>query len=607
MAFLDRKHRFGSHNEDGEPMITLRFSIENSIRFIVYVSIENQFIKKRNINNLNKLIKLINVETSYEEEDVEARQYFLLLKEITQIMIKEELSNLDVLQDQLITEHGDKDISSDIIYHAMDMIDEAIAGEFILGENEVLEMNNFVETRLSFSFLNENLDRMRSVTRDLAEGRTSDSKIVEEASELISNLHTQLTKTKTASNIEDNTINFASRDESEGTIERYVDKHRSPENKLKTGFKGLNQMLNGGLQEGRLYIFLGTPKSFKSGTLLNVALSVAQHNEISELKSRNRKPVVLYYSMENDSIETLDRIFFYYFGMGIAESNLSRSEITEAIYQATNFDTGIGIIVKYAPSNSVDTDHLYDTMDELREDGFETILLVQDYLRRIRPKRQSIENRLILGHVADELSIIAKTENIPVISASQLNREATNIRENAIKSNTMDIASQMYISHIAESVQIQENMDYGIIVAREEVVKFDEMGSKSSKSYIGFKLVASRDRQTEDVDGNKLEYLAYPFENGFKIAQDEGTDEVLWSESVARASMTDEEYTEMEERRKNIKDKMDKSYKDRGTGNNIRIPNARSTNRTSIGRSTANINNDVVRQKLNKYDPMNDI
>lgn len=618
MAFINSgKNLNNQYNENGEKLITLRLSIENSLRFIVYSTVPNIFVKKKNMTNLEKLLDLININTSYTEEDVDARQYFLALHVIVGKVNRGEVSTLEVLSDSLLTEHGDKDISSNNIHQIMATIDMALAMEeddnsdAYLVESEVLEMNKFVETRISYSFLNQNLDGLKNLTRDLAEGKISDNRVVETAEGLITDLHSQLVKTKTSSDIEDNTLNFASRDDSENAVSRYITQLRSPENKLRTGYKALNRMLNGGLQEQRLYVFLGTPKSFKSGTLLNIALTAAKYNTVGKRKTKNRKPVVLYYSMENDSIETLDRIFFHSYGKSIADSDMTKEQIIESIYQATHNESGVGVIIKYAPSNSVNTDHLYDTINELREDGFETVLLVQDYLRRIRSSKIEQEHRLTLGNIADELSIIAKTENIPVVTASQLNREATNIREHCIKQGVMDIASQMFISHIAESVQIQQNMDYGIIVAREEVIKYDEMGNKSSSSYLGFKLVASRDRQLEDENGNKLEYFAMPFENGFKIAEDEDTDSELWSESVARAAMSDDEYDEMEQRKQKINEKMNNNYKNRNSpvmSMDQRAPNMRSTARQSIGRSTENLNRDKLQNSLRPLlDPMNDL
>src|SRR5699024_8028806 len=245
------------------------------------------------------------------------------------------------------------------------------------------------------------------------------------------------------------------------TVSNFIDRLRSPKNRLISGYKALNSMTNGGFQEGRLYVLLGTPKSFKSGALLNIAISVAKHNKIKKEDTNGREPVVVYYTMENDLIETLDRTHFYLFGESIAQSNKSLEDVKRDIFTTLKNENGIGLVIKYAPSGTVDTNHLYDVINELRDDGFETVMMVQDYLRRIRPVKTDTENRLALGNVADELSTLAKTEQIPVISASQLNREATNIRENCIKNNIMDIASHMFVSHIAESVQIQQNLDYG--------------------------------------------------------------------------------------------------------------------------------------------------
>src|SRR5699024_1855760 len=97
-----------------------------------------------------------------------------------------EVSSLEVLADTLLLDHGDKDVSSDTIYSVIDVIDQGLSGEFVLTENEILEMNRFVETRLSHSFLNENLDGLKTLTRDLAEGRISDNRVVKDADNLIS-------------------------------------------------------------------------------------------------------------------------------------------------------------------------------------------------------------------------------------------------------------------------------------------------------------------------------------------------------------------------------------------------------------------------------------
>lgn len=611
MAFLTGKNNVKKYDKNGNQLIKVRFGIEMSINLIIYATIENIFIKEKNKKNLERLVNLIDVDESYSEEDFMAKQYFLTLKNIIRIINNKETDSLDILQDYLITELGDKVIDSNVIEESINAIDDALSRDPSMEEKEVLKLNRFIEERLSLKYLNDNSDELNKLLRDLAEGKSSDTHLVENWEDMISGLHSEMIRTKSTSKIEDNTINFMDPSMSDSVIGRYVDKLRSPENKLRSGYKALNKMLNGGFQEGRLYIFLGTPKSFKSGTLLNIALSVPRYNEISKEKSKNRKPIVLYYSMENDSIETLDRMFFYYFGKSIADSDMSPEEVSQAMYEATTSDTGIGVIIKYAPSNTVNTDHLYDTINQLREDGFETVLLVQDYLRRIRPSKYESEMRLAMGNIADELSILAKTENIPVVTASQLNREASNLREDMVARNARDIANQMRISHIAESVQIQQNMDYGIIVAREDVTKVNEYNETTTSSYLGFKLVASRDRQQEDKFGNKLEYFAIPFENGFKIAEDEDTDEVLYGDSVLRLSLSEEEYNEM----KNIQEKTEKEiankYKAKSFKvNDSRLPGVVTTNRKSQGIGSQFINTNKISQKLNAIglnDPINDL
>ena len=432
---------------------------------------------------------------------------------------------------------------------------------------------------------------------------------------VIAKIHQGLNKVKTLSNLDDSSIDFTDTT-SDNTIQRFIDTLRAPDNRLKCGFKALNRMINGGFQAGRLYVFAGTAKSFKSGTLINIVLTAMKHNKIPPERTNGRQPVILYYTMENDSIETLDRIFYYYYGVSIAESKASKEEVIKMIQEAYYNESGIGLVVKYAPSQSVNTDHLVDVLNDLKENGKECVMLVQDYLRRIRPARTSDEQRLAMGNIADEFSIIAKTMKIPVITATQLNREATNLQEKAKTANVYDSVQNLYASHIAESIQIQQNTDYLIVIGREDVHKQDSLGNNVTESYLAFKLVASRDRQKEDDYGNKLEYFALPFDNGFRLTVDEGTDKEVYYRSVIDAVFTDEEKNKMKE----LQDRFNKESQNRRdmitnnlfaggkpVMNNNVDPNAMIRN-NAIGSSTMDMNKiKVIKDLAYEHDPSSDI
>ena len=74
---------------------------------------------------------------------------------------------------------------------------------------------------------------------------------------------------KTESNIND--VTFSLRDGAfESAITDTYNIVTSPSRRLMTGMQGLNEMVGGGFESGRVYMFLGTSGVGKSVTLLNL-------------------------------------------------------------------------------------------------------------------------------------------------------------------------------------------------------------------------------------------------------------------------------------------------------------------------------------------------
>ena len=142
------------------------------------------------------------------------------------------------------------------------------------------------------------------------------------------------------------------------------------------------------------------------------------------------------------------------------------------------------------------------------------------------------------------------------------------------------------------------------------------MSNNVTESYLAFKLVASRDRQKEDDYGNKLEYFALPFDNGFRLTVDEGTDKEVYYRSVIDAVFTDEEKNKMKE----LQDRFNKESQNRRdmitnnlfaggkpVMNNNVDPNAMIRN-NAIGSSTMDMNKiKVIKDLAYEHDPSSDI
>src|SRR5699024_10960484 len=283
-------------------------------------------------------------------------------------------------------------------------------------------------------------------------------------------------------------------------------------------------MINGGFENGRVYSFFGTPKSFKSGTLLNMLMSVTLANKASDIQSLdpNKKPVVYYLTMENSMSESLDRMYEYITGYSMSESDQTPQECVNELIKYTYEKTGISLVVEYKKNNEVSTDYLYEVYENLADQGYQMIMMVQDYLKRIRASDHIEDLRIRLGEITNEFTVFAKEKEIPLVTAAQLNREAYRNVEKALSENKTDIAKQLDRSQIAESGMILENLDYGIIINRENA------RDESQDDHLSFKLIASRGKMGED----RIEYFAQPFDNSFKLSVDEGTPEIKGVESI---------------------------------------------------------------------------
>ena len=546
MALFKEGNNRYRHDEDA---VIINIPPEQSIRFIRYMTTSNDFCTEKNKKNLEKLLNMIDIDLSYEESDISGRNYFLFLKEYTHIMNAKFISDEDSLRTYFVNEFSDKTIPGIIVEECLNIVYQALYELDEFTEPEILAMNKYVEEKIQYSYLFKNASKIIELFGRVKLGNERTKVLNTEAERIISSINREMKAVKTDSQLEFNNLDFSDKDNALNVIDRQINSLRKPSNKLKTGHKMLNTMLNGGFEGGRTYLFFGPPKSFKSGTLLNMALTAARNNNDIKTKE-NRIPVIVYLTMENDIKETFDRMYEYSTGMDISQSNHTSEEVFDIIHRTINNDglTNIEVKVYYAPSKTKNTEFLDEICDDLKEQGKEVIMMVQDYIGRI--SSATIPNsdiRLELGAVSDEFSNFAKEKNIPLISAGQLNRSATERKEDCERRGINDIASTLTISQIAESVQIQQNIDYAIINCR-ETLTYMMNGEEYSEDYLGLKLVAARGKEKQGINGDKVRYLGIPFENGFKLKEDEGTKFNYCVPSISKAKMTDDQMREFDQK-----------------------------------------------------------
>ena len=311
------------------------------------------------------------------------------------------------------------------------------------------------------------------------------------------------------------------------TMSNVYDRLHNPSTKLKTGMQAFNNIISGGFENGRIYLLFGLPGEGKSMTMLNLALQLKKFNREYKPKDPNKRPCIVYLTMENSLEETIERAH----GILVAKDfdrKLSLEELTDQFKSngfAVTDDDPIDIVIKYIPANTVDTDYVYALYDELADSNKEVICMVQDYIKRIKCRDFEVLGKdpyMALGSVVDEFKQFAIDKDIPVITASQLNREAAKAIDEGRKISRNNLVECVGRNNIGESIKILENIDSGIIIIPER--------DAADNPYMGFSLIKSR----YGTNAPKRFYHPFNPEKPVELICDEGC-----TTPVHRLTMTD--------------------------------------------------------------------
>lgn len=296
----------------------------------------------------------------------------------------------------------------------------------------------------------------------------------------------------------------------EDAVQRLKDRNRI----FVTGIQRLNTILAPGYMSKRLYTYLAFPGKGKSMILLKSALDIKKYNGDIKTKNPDKRPAVLFLTLENDIAETIERIY----NMTVSSDDLRNYTPKQILRQLKNIgqlslskDNNIDIIIKEYKNRELDTNDLYSIINDLSDEGIEVITLIIDYMKRIRPAERAKDEKAELKNISNELKEIAKFFDIPVITAQQLNRAGAAVIDAALQANKEDVTRLIGRDAIAGAWEIQENSDVTIIINPE--VKAD-----TGELFMTFKLLKRRYRSSEQDDHlRRLNYFNQPFEPGSEI------------------------------------------------------------------------------------------
>ena len=453
------------------------------------------------LTDLRELLTMIDPGKNFSVEQVRERNSYFFLKQLLDARLKG-YENRDILMEAALNGLDVKNI------FPLRKLEEP------LGSNELAFIEQNIGNNRNSFYTQSIMSTMYTQYSDFAiANETEKFKILKDVQKQIVDVNRKIKENVCVSSVSES-LSLSNDEQFEATVAHMYNRAIDGSTKLKTGIQAINRSLNGGFENDRCYIYLGLPGEGKSSTLLNLTLQIKGNNKDIVTKDPTKRPTILFLTMENTLNETLERVF----SILVSDDDISgfggHKEIMQLLRQnglGVSNDSPIDIEFRYVPSNSVDTDYLYTIYDEMSANGQEVVCLVQDYIKRIRPRDFKLmggDMRIALGAVVDEFKEFAVAKHIPVITASQLNRDAAKIIDEGRKSSEADLVRKVGRANIGESTLITENADSAFILVPED--------GADGRKYLGMANAKKRFK----TQSSQFFYLPYSKERPLELLQD---------------------------------------------------------------------------------------
>ena len=496
----ERRRRFSSKRHIEQPTAKFNFDITVMNTFSAYCLSGNTNIHRNYLVTLRNVLNSI-TEAMFEN-NVECIIRYRFCKKVLEVKLDNNITNRALVvrevygimgnQFESLDPNGFPELSNDDV----DWVEGTIAtcANVLFINNSILDLGNLCTGYSSSDY-------------------TDKIKYVNDIKEKVSEMQTTFRRNDVDKDTNNTTIDFSNFN---NTLEDIYSDMERPCYLLKTGIQALNGVLAGGFGGGKVYSFFGLPGEGKTTTLLNMAVQIKNYNKDYVCRDKTKIPCVAVLTMENNTKQVFETLF------NIACSpeplkNFDKADAKQLISAqlGVSVSSPIDIVVKYKPINSVDCNYLYKFVEDLEDEGYEVIALIQDYIKRIRPVDKTGEPRIDIGNVINDFRNFALYKDIPVITASQFNREGVRILEDSRRVNKHNVVKNLSSSMIGESGLINENLDCTIFIAPEYI---------DGKKYMGFKCDKTRYRIF-----TKLTTFYQPFydDNYVKYVCDEGLAEPL--------------------------------------------------------------------------------
>lgn len=276
------------------------------------------------------------------------------------------------------------------------------------------------------SVISQTVDELRvdSVLENLKEAAISD-RMKKQVSELF------IANDYTADDLRQIVNETEKADFSVDPIQKYLDEYAKPTERIKTGFKILDDMLNGGMIRGTVGTIGARPSVGKTTFAVNIA-------------ENNPDKIILFFSLEMSCRMVYDKLV----------ASVGNIDYKNATNHDVGFDTVKAVLDKYKNFIVVDNVTTTEEMTEIIRRVKPDIVFI-DYIQIVYTKKQYDVIRQRIDYISQLLKRTAKQINCCIVCLSQLARSAK---------------EEPTMSALKESGGLEQDSDYIILLKRPYVL-----------------------------------------------------------------------------------------------------------------------------------------
>lgn len=359
-----------------------------------------------------------------------------------------------------------------------------------LSDDEVNDIIRQIRLRRKLNILFKNYDQINNLVDLIKSGDfESNDDLVNIYESTVKGMYVSLSECNRSIELESSsTLDFKNDDYS--PIIETIKKKYSNVVKTPTGYKVFDdEVLNGGFEPSRVYVFAGAPGGGKSTFLNNIIVNSASscmneyqkldlNNDANTVYNVNKEKIYLYITLENSLDESLLRTYQPLFNRTTTQTindineglDIKKSIIGEFEKNNTN------VIMKYFAGKSISSIDIRMILDSILDTNKDSIIagVFIDYLDLVLPSINYELYRLELGQVILDCKSLAVDYNLPVIIPTQLGRGSYRAED----------SSQLNLDMVGESVKKIENADM-ICMQIRDPVKDDLVHFKIGKNRAG--------------------------------------------------------------------------------------------------------------------------